>query len=160
MLFLFVLWQGIYDPGQTQEKDGDRGFILYHPNLLCCLDQMLAMTELSQHLVSSSQTVRPIIPCSAQCMRHVKILLSAVCSLVPHSHFAEEARPHLCMDEPERPTPVHRRLSLTQAVLVKLIPIWSCADPRNVDTEHWHTFGVLCVPCQVRPLGSANAQLR
>ena len=27
-LLLFVVWQGIYDPGQTQQKDGDRGFIL------------------------------------------------------------------------------------------------------------------------------------
>ena len=54
-------------------------------------------------------------------MGHVKIMWSAVCSLAPHSHFAEEARPHLCMDEPKRPTPVHRQLSLTQAVLVKLI---------------------------------------
>ena len=26
-----VVWQGIYDPGQTQEKDGDRGFILLPP---------------------------------------------------------------------------------------------------------------------------------
>ena len=53
----------------------------------------------------------------------LKIMLSAVWSLAPHSQFAEEARPHLCMDEPKRPTPVRRRLSLTQAVLVKLIPI-------------------------------------
>ena len=54
---------------------------------------------------------------------HVKIMWFAVCSLAPHSHFAEEARPHLCMDEPKRPTLVRRRLSLTQAVLIKLIPI-------------------------------------
>ena len=56
-------------------------------------------------------------------MGHDKIMWSAVCSQALHSHFAEEARPHLCMDEPKRPTPVRRRLSLTQAVLVKLIPI-------------------------------------
>ena len=56
-------------------------------------------------------------------MGHVQIMWSAVCSLAPHSHSAKEARPHLCMDEPKRPTPVRRRLSLTQAVLVKLIPI-------------------------------------
>ena len=55
-------------------------------------------------------------------MRHVKIMWFAVCPLALHSHFAEEARPHLCMDEPKRPTTVRRRLSLTQAVLVKLIP--------------------------------------
>ena len=56
-------------------------------------------------------------------MGHVKIMWSAVCSLALHSHFAEKARPHLRMDEPKRPTPVRRRLSLTQAVLVKLIPM-------------------------------------
>ena len=56
-------------------------------------------------------------------MGHIMIMWSALCSLAPHSHFAEEARPHLYMDEPKRPTPVRRRLSLTQAVLVKLIPI-------------------------------------
>ena len=26
-----VVWQGVYDPGQTQEKDGDQGFILLPP---------------------------------------------------------------------------------------------------------------------------------
>ena len=56
-------------------------------------------------------------------MGHVKIMWSAVCSLAPYSHFAEEARPHLCMDEPKRPMPVRRRLSLTQAVLVQIILI-------------------------------------
>ena len=56
-------------------------------------------------------------------MGHIKIMWSTVCSLAPHSHFAEEARPHLCMDHPKRPTSVRRRLSLTQAVMVKLIPI-------------------------------------
>ena len=54
-------------------------------------------------------------------MEHAKIMWSAVDLLAPHSHFSEEARPHLCMDEPKRPTPVRRRLNLTQAVLVKLI---------------------------------------
>ena len=28
---LFVVWQGIDDSGQTQQKDGDRGFILLPP---------------------------------------------------------------------------------------------------------------------------------
>ena len=56
-------------------------------------------------------------------MGYVKIMWSAVCSLAPQSHFAEEARPHLCMYELKRPTPLRRRLSLTQTVLVKLIPI-------------------------------------
>ena len=106
-----------------KKRMGTEGLSFYDPNVLCCLDQMLAVTELSQHLVSSSKTVRPIIPRGARCMGHVKIMLSAVCSLAPHLHFAEEARPHWCMDESKRPTPVRRRLSLTQVVLVKLIPI-------------------------------------
>ena len=55
-------------------------------------------------------------------MGHVKIMWSAVFSLALHSHFVEEARLHLCMDEPKRSRSVRRRLSLTQAVLVKLIP--------------------------------------
>ena len=87
------------------------GLSFYHRNLLCYLDQMLAVIESSQHFVSSSKTVRPIIPRGARCVGHVKIMWSAVCSLAPHLHFAEEARPHLCMDEPKRPKPVRRRLS-------------------------------------------------
>ena len=84
---------------------------------------MLAVMKLRQHLVSSSKTVIPIIARGARCVGHAKIMLSAVCLLAPHSHFAEEAKPHLCIDEPKRPTPVCRRLSLIQAFLVKLIPI-------------------------------------
>ena len=118
-----AVWQGIYDPGQTQEKVGIEGLSFYHLKLLCYLDQMLAVMELIQDLVSSSKTVRPIIPRGARCMGHVKIMRFKVCSLAPHSHFAEEARPHLCMEEPKRPTPVRRLLSLTQAILVKFIPI-------------------------------------
>ena len=105
------------------KKMGTESLSFYHPNLLCCLNQMLAVMELRQHLLSSFKTVRPVIPPDARCMGHVKIMWSAVCSLAPHSHFAEEARPHLCMDDPKCPTPVRRRLSLTQDVLVKLIPL-------------------------------------
>ena len=56
-------------------------------------------------------------------MGHVKIMWSAVCSLAPHLHFSEEARLHLYMEEPKRPTPARRRINLIQAVLVKIIPI-------------------------------------
>ena len=108
---------------KLKKRIGIEGLSFYHPNLLCCLDQMLAVMELSQHLVLSSKTVRLIIPQGAQCMGLVKIMQSAVCSLAPHLHFSQEARPHLCMNKPKCPTPVCRRLSLTQAVLVKLVPI-------------------------------------
>ena len=56
-------------------------------------------------------------------MELVKIMWSTVCLLAPHLQFDKGARPHLCMDEPKRPTPARRRLNLTQAVLVKLIQI-------------------------------------
>ena len=41
---------------------------------------------------------------------------------MPHSQFGEGARPHLCMYEWNRPTPVCRQLSLTQAAQGKPIP--------------------------------------
>ena len=54
---------------------------------------------LSQHRVSSSKTVRPRVPCGAQCMRHTITTWPAVCSAAPHSQFGKGARPHLCIDE-------------------------------------------------------------
>ena len=83
---------------------------------------MLAVMSLSQHQVSSSKTVRPRAPCGARCVGHVVRTWSAVCAEAPHSQFGEGARPHLCMDEWNRPTPVRRRLSLTQAARDKPIP--------------------------------------
>ena len=78
--------------------------------------------SLSQHRVSSSKTVRPRAPCGARCIGHTVSTWSVVCSEAPHSQFGEGARPHLCMDEWNRPTPVRRRLSLTQAARGKPIP--------------------------------------
>ena len=66
---------------------------------------MLAMVLLSQHRVLSSKTVRPRAPCGARCIGHAVSTWSAVCSEVPHSQFGERARPHLCMDEWNHPTP-------------------------------------------------------
>ena len=83
---------------------------------------MLTVMSLSQHRVSSSKTVRPRAPCGARCIGHTISTWSAVCSEAPHSQFGEGARPHLCMDEWNRPIPVRRRLSLTQAVRGKPIP--------------------------------------
>ena len=59
-----------------KKRMGTKGLSFYHINLLCFLDQMLAVMELNQHLVSSSKTVRPIISGGAQCMAHVKIMWS------------------------------------------------------------------------------------
>ena len=103
-------------------KTGAEGLSFYYPRLLDCLNQMLAVKLLSQHQVLSSKTVRPHAPCGARCIGHAVSTWSAVCSEVPHSQFGEGVRPHLCMDEWNHPTPVHRRLSLTQAAQGKPIP--------------------------------------
>ena len=44
------------------KRMGTEDLSFYHPILLRCLDQMLTVMELSQLLVSSSKTVKPIIP--------------------------------------------------------------------------------------------------
>ena len=124
MDFFFVLWRGIHDPGQTQEKNGERGFNLLQPQpaVLPRSDAGSDGVEpASCFVIQNCQT--HIISQGARCTRHVNIMWSAVCSLAPHSHFAEEAKLHLCMDEPKRPTPRNRQLNLTQGVLVKLILI-------------------------------------
>ena len=113
--------KGIHSRPDTNRTGAD-GLSFYYPRLLHCQDQMLAVMLLSQHRVSSSKTVRPRAPCGARCMGHIVSTWSAVCSEVPHSQFGEGARPHLCMDEWIRPTPVRRRLSLTQAAVGKPIP--------------------------------------
>ena len=110
-------------PLQVRHKQNwGRGLSFYYPRLLHCLDQMLAVMSLSQHQVSSSKTVRPRAPCGARCIGHAVRTWSAVFSEAPHSQFGEGARPHLCMDEWNRPTPVRRRLSLTQPARGKPIP--------------------------------------
>ena len=101
---------------------GAEGLSFYYPRLLHCLDQMLAVVVLSQHRVSSSKTVRTRSPCGARCIGHAIRTWSAVCSEAPHSQFGEGARPHLCMDKWNHPTPVRNRFSLTQAARGKPIP--------------------------------------
>ena len=113
--------KGIHSRSDTN-RTGAEGLSFYYPRLLHCLDQMLAVMSLSQHRVSSSKTVRPRAPCGARCIGHAVSTWSAVCSEAPYSQFGEKARPHLCMDEWNRPTPVRRQLSLTQAARDKPIP--------------------------------------
>ena len=83
---------------------------------------MLAVVLLSQHRVSSFKTVRPHAPCGARCIGHAIRIWSAVFSEAPHLQFGEGARPHLCIHEWNRPTPVRRRLILTQTARGKPIP--------------------------------------
>ena len=113
--------KGIHSRSDTN-RTGAEGLFFYYPRLLYCLNQILAVVLLSQHRVSSSKTVRPCASCGARCIGHAVSTWSAVCSEAPHSQFGEEARPHLFMDEWNRPTPVRRRLSLTQAARGKPIP--------------------------------------
>ena len=105
---------GIHSRSDTN-RTGAEGLSFYYPRLLYCLNQMLVVILLSQHWVLSSKTVRPRAPCGARCMGHAIRTWSAVCSKAPHLQFGKEAWPHLCMDKWNRPTPVRRRLSLTQA---------------------------------------------
>ena len=113
--------KGIHSRSDTN-RTGAEGLSFYYPRVLHCLGQMLEVMSLSQHRVSSSKTVRPSAPCGARCIGHAVSTWSAVCSEAPHSQFGEGARPHLCMDEWNRSTPVRRRLSLTQAARGKPIP--------------------------------------
>ena len=117
-------FEGIHSRSD-RNRTGAEGLSFYYPRLLHCLDLMLAVMSLSQHRVSSSKTVRPRAPCGARCtsIGHAVSTWSAVCSEAPHSQFGKGARPHLCMDEWNRPTPVRRRLSLIQAARGKPIPI-------------------------------------
>ena len=119
--FPVVVWRGIYSRSDTN-RTGAEGLSFYYPRMLYCLNQMLALMLLSQYQVSSSKTVRPRAPCGARCIGYAVSTWSAVCSEAPHSQFGEGARPHLCMDEWNRPTPVRSRLSLTQAARGKPIP--------------------------------------
>ena len=118
--FVVVVWKGIHS-SQTRPGLGPR-VIFYYPRLLCCPDQMLAVVLPCQHRVSSSKTVRPRAPCGARCMGHAIRTWSAVCSEAPHLQFGEGARPHLCMNEWNHPTPVLKGLSSTHAARGKPIP--------------------------------------
>ena len=59
---------------QDRWKDQGRGFILLPPWPPNCLDQMLTVKDFSQHLVSSSKTIRPNIPRGARCMGHCEMM--------------------------------------------------------------------------------------
>ena len=113
--------KGIHSRSDTN-RTGAEGLSFYYLRLLHCLNQILAVVLLSQHQVLSSKTVRPRAPFGAQCIGHAVRTWSAVCSEVPHLQFGEKARPHLCMDKWNHPTPVCRQLSLTQAAWGKPIP--------------------------------------
>ena len=113
--------KSIYSRSDTN-RTGAEGLSFYYPRLPHFPNQMLAVVLLSQHRVSSSKTIRPRAPCGARCIGYTVRTWFVACPKAPHSQFGEGARPHLYMDEWNRPTPVRRWLSLTQAAWGKLIP--------------------------------------
>ena len=131
--------KSIHSRSETN-RNGAEGLSFYYPSLLHCLNQMRAVVLLSQHRVSSYKTVRPRAPCGARRIGHGIRTWSAVCLEAPHLQFGEGARPHLCMDEWNRPTPVLRRLSLTQAARGKPIPTGLAPVPgaKSRSWKHFH----------------------
>ena len=92
----------------------------YHPRPTKCLDQILTLRTLSQHLVSSSTTTRANISRNAQCLGHYEMIWSAICSVAPLTWFVNGARHHLYINTQKRTMPERRnRLSLTQNALDK-----------------------------------------
>ena len=69
------------------------------------------------------------------------------------SQFGEEARPHLCIDKYNRPTPVRRRLNLTKAVRGKLIPtdlvLVMDVKERSLDLFSQYSVFHLFVQCSI-----------
>ena len=148
--------KGIHSRPDTNRTRAE-GLFFYYPRLLHCRDQMLAVMSLSQHRVSSSKTVRPRAPCGARCIGHAVSTWSEVCSKAPHSQFGEGARPHLCMDKWNRPTPVRRRLSLIQAARGKPSQqAWHWSRAQN--TEPGSIFTVLRVPFVICLFRGADAK--
>ena len=78
--------------------------------------------------------------CPTYCIGHAVRTWSAVCSEAPHLQFGEGVRPHLCMDEWNRPTSVRRRLSLTQAARGKPIPTSLAPVPGTKAARAWKHF--------------------
>ena len=68
-------------------------------------------------------------------MEHAKIMWFAVCSLAPHSHFAEEAKPHYVHGQTETPNASTQAIEFDPGCFGKTHSNRSCADPRIVDTE-------------------------
>ena len=109
-------------PLQVRHKqDWGQGFFLLLPETAVLPESDAGSDITKLHWVSSSKTVRPCIPCGAQCIGHAVRTWSAVCSEALHLQFSEGVTPHLCLDEWNRPTPVHRWLSSTQAAWGKPI---------------------------------------
>ena len=104
---------------------------------------------LSQHPISSSKTVRPVVPSVWLIIK----MWSAVRSGVLHLQFGEGPRPHLCMDKWNFPTPVWKQLSLTQAAQGKLIPA-GLVLVMGMKTQSLGAFSQYCTLCSVYNLSA------
>ena len=120
------------------------------------------------HLARLSFTVsRPRIPCGWRYMGHDVIIWSAICSSAPHSQDAVENMSHLCIDDRNRPNPVRRRFSRTQAGLESPISDGRASTPsknecrREVLSRHpmlylWYAH-LAAVPSSLASLSSSRA---
>ena len=84
--------------------------------------QLLVAMLLIQHQFLSSRISISLYPPTVRCNGHFKSTWAAVWSNAPYSQTDVRASPHLCMDDWKLPTPVLRRLSLTQADLGRSMP--------------------------------------
>ena len=101
-------------PGQTKTGMGPRVYpFIPQTAVLPESDAGSAVIKPASSFVIQNRQTSCSMWC--RCTGHAVSTWSAVCSDAPHSQLDEGAKPHLCMDEWNRPTPVRRRLSLTQA---------------------------------------------
>ena len=114
--------KGIHSRSDTSRTWAE-GLSFYYPRLLHCLNQMLAVVLLSQHRVSSSKTVRPRAPCGARCIGHA-VIHDLRFAQRRHTRNSVKERDPICAwtnGIAHCPTPVRRRLSLTQTARGKPI---------------------------------------
>ena len=117
---------------------------------------MLTVILLSQHRISSSETVRPRFTCGARCMRPDIRARFAVCLMAPHSQFSEGAD-LICAWTIKSPKASTQAIKLTQAVL-QAYSNRSGTGSGNENMEREFILAVLCVPFIICPLKSADAK--
>ena len=82
------------DPLQSDtNRTGSKSLFFHYLRLLYCTHQMLTVMVLSQHRVSSSETIRPRAPCGGRCMAHITRMWSAVCLMAPTRNLVKERDP-------------------------------------------------------------------
>ena len=74
LVVVVVVWQDIYDPGQTQQKNGDRGQTPSSPQPAALSRSDAGSNGAEPAPCFVIQTVTPILPRGARCMQHAKIM--------------------------------------------------------------------------------------